>query len=88
MDATQATIGAGHEIEVIAAVIIGGTSLFGGRGNLVGAIIGALILSVLNNAVIMLRLDFWWGLIFAGIVVILAISINAIRGDSSRTSNM
>lgn len=88
MDATQATIGAGHEVEVIAAVIIGGTSLFGGRGNLIGTIIGALILSVINNAVIMLRLDFWWGLIFAGIVVILAISINAIRGGSSRTNNM
>ena len=54
-------IGMGHEIEVIAAVIIGGTSLFGGRGNLIGTIIGALILSILNNAVIMLRLDFWWG---------------------------
>jgi len=62
MDATQATIGMGHEIEVIAAVIIGGTSLFG------------------------VRLDFWWGLIFIGIVVILAISINAIRGDSLSTN--
>jgi ribose/xylose/arabinose/galactoside ABC-type transport system permease subunit len=88
MDATQATIGQGHEVEVIAAVIIGGTSLFGGKGNLIGTIIGALILSVINNAVIMLRLDFWWGLIFAGIVVILAISINAIRSDISQTNNM
>lgn len=83
IDATQATIAQGHEIEVVAAVIIGGTSLFGGKGNLIGTIIGALLLSVINNAVIMLRLDFWWGLIFAGIVVILAISINALRADTS-----
>jgi ribose/xylose/arabinose/galactoside ABC-type transport system permease subunit len=79
LDATQATIGLGHEIEVIAIVIIGGTSLFGGKGNLIGTVLGALILAVIGNAVILLRMNFSWGLIFAGFVVLLAISLNAIR---------
>ena len=52
IDSTQATIGTSMEIHVIAAVIIGGTSLFGGRGTVYGTVLGALLLSMMTNALV------------------------------------
>lgn len=79
VDGTQATIGTGMEIHVIAAVIIGGTSLFGGRGSIYGAVLGAILLSMLNNALVIAGADFFWQQVAIGLIVILAVTINNIR---------
>ncbi len=79
VDGTQATIGAGMEIHVIAAVIIGGTSLFGGRGSIYGAVIGAILLSMLNNALVIAGADFFWQQVAIGLIVVCAVTLNNIR---------
>jgi ribose/xylose/arabinose/galactoside ABC-type transport system permease subunit len=79
IDSTQATIGTAMEIHVISSVIIGGTSLFGGRGTIYGSVLGALLLSMLNNALIIAGVDYFWQLVAIGVVVLLAVTISNIR---------
>jgi ribose/xylose/arabinose/galactoside ABC-type transport system permease subunit len=79
IDGTQATIGTTMEIHVIAATIIGGTSLFGGRGTIYGALLGAILLSLLNNALVIVGLDFFWQLVAIGVIVVVAVAVNNLR---------
>ena len=79
IDSTQATIGTGIEIHIIAAVIIGGTSLFGGRGTIYGTVLGAILLSMMTNALVIAGVDNFWQLVIMGIIVLLAVAINNLR---------
>ena len=79
IDSTQATIATSMEIHVIAAVIIGGTSLFGGRGNILGTLMGAILLSMMTNALVIAGVDYFWQLFIMGIIVLIAVSINNFR---------
>lgn len=79
IDGTQATLGTAMEIHVIAATIIGGTSLFGGRGTIYGTLLGALLLTMLNNALVIAGVEFFWQLVAVGVIVIGAVTINNIR---------
>jgi ribose transport system permease protein len=63
----------------IAAVIIGGVSMFGGRGNVMGTVIGALIIAILSTGLVMVQVDPFWNFIVIGIVVILAVIIDQAR---------
>ena len=79
IDGTQATLGTAMEIHVIASVIIGGTSLFGGRGFLYGTLLGAILLTMLNNALVIAGVEFFWQLVAIGVIVICAVTVNNIR---------
>ena len=79
IDSTQATIGTAMEIHVISAVIIGGTSLFGGRGSIYGSVLGALLLSMMTNALIIAGVDFFWQLVVMGAIVLIAVAISNLR---------
>ena len=79
IDGTQATMGTGMEIHVIAAVIIGGTSLFGGKGSIYGSLLGAILLSMLNNALVIAGVEFFWQLVAIGVIVIIAVTVNNLR---------
>jgi len=81
IDGTQATLGTGMEIHIIAAVIIGGTSLFGGRGTIYGSLLGALLLTMLNNALVIAGVEFFWQLVAVGLIVVAAVTVNNIRED-------
>ena len=63
----------------IAAVIIGGVSMFGGRGTLAGTLIGALIIAVLTAGLVLLNVQPFWQFIVVGVVVILAVLIDQAR---------
>ena len=65
------------ELEVITAVVLGGTSLMGGRGSIVGSAIGALTLGVISNGLVLLRVDVYWVPIVQGIILIVAIFANS-----------
>ncbi|MEN6364687.1 MAG: ABC transporter permease [Rectinema sp.] len=69
------TLGENEVMVVIAAVIIGGTSMFGGRGSVIGSVIGALIMGILNNGLILMGLSVDQQLIFRGIIIIAAVSL-------------
>ena len=79
IDSTQATIGTSMEIHVIAAVIIGGTSLFGGKGTIFGTLLGAILLSMMTNALVIAGVDYFWQLFIMGIIVLTAVTINNFR---------
>lgn len=66
--------GEGDELSVIAAVVLGGTRLFGGKGTVVGSIIGALIIGLINNGLTLMGLDFSQQQIVRGAIIILAVA--------------
>ncbi len=71
--------GSGSEMDVIAAVIIGGTSLSGGEGTIIGAVIGAAIMAVLKNAFVLLHLPVYMQTVSIGVVIILAVAMDGLR---------
>jgi ribose/xylose/arabinose/galactoside ABC-type transport system permease subunit len=77
---TAATnIGVGVELDVIAAVVIGGASLMGGEGSILGAVFGAAIMAVIRNAFVLLKLPIYLQTITIGVVIILAVALDQFR---------
>ncbi len=75
--------GEGDELSVIAAVILGGTSLFGGYGTVVGSVLGALLVGLINNGLTLMGLEFSQQQIVRGAIIILAVAL-ARKGPGSR----
>jgi simple sugar transport system permease protein len=69
----------GSELDVIAAVVLGGASITGGRGSVVGAILGVLLITVLNNSLILLGIPSDWQKVVVGIVLIIGVGLPAIQ---------
>ncbi|GHU60600.1 ABC transporter permease [Spirochaetia bacterium] len=69
------TLGENDVMIVIAAVIIGGTSMFGGKGSVIGSVLGALIMGILNNGLILLGLSVDQQIIFRGLIIIVSVSL-------------
>jgi ribose transport system permease protein len=67
--------GQGDELSVIAAVILGGTSLFGGAGSVVGSVVGSLLIGLINNGLVLMGLDVSQQLIVRGAIIILAVAL-------------
>ena len=72
----QSTAGNGYELDVIAAAVIGGISLSGGRGTITGAIIGAVFMGILRNGLILLSVSSYWQQFAIGLVIILAVVLD------------
>lgn len=79
LNSFQPTIGVGFELDVIAAVILGGTRLTGGEGSLSGTILGVLILGVLNNGLVLMDVNSFWQDVIRGAVIIIAVVIDEFR---------
>ena len=77
LQSADPSMGSGFELWVIASVIIGGTALSGGRGSVPGAIVGALIIAVINNGLILLSAPTYAATAITGAVIILAVAIDA-----------
>ncbi|MGM0370528.1 MAG: ABC transporter permease [Bacillota bacterium] len=76
LNSAQPTAGSGYELDAIAAVVLGGTSLTGGRGGITGTLIGALIMGVINNGLTLLNVSSFYQLVAKGIVILLAIYLD------------
>jgi ribose transport system permease protein len=85
MNAGQPTAGRGFELTVVAAVILGGTSLSGGRGTLLGTLLGVLILKVIDNGIIILRWDQDLQMVVPGVVIVLATWLDLVRKKNDAT---
>ena len=83
MNAGQPTAGRGFELTVIAAVILGGASLTGGRGTLLGTLLGVLILKVIDNGIIILGWNQDLQIVVPGVVVILATYLDIVRTNAN-----
>jgi len=72
--------GAGSELDIVAAVLLGGLSLSGGKGKVSGTLLGLIILLLLNNGLTLLGLGSYYQMMVRGIVLLLAVVIDSIRG--------
>jgi ribose transport system permease protein len=79
LNSAQPSLGAGYELDAIAAVVIGGTSLSGGEGTILGTIIGAFIMSTLSNGLRILSVPQEWQTVISGAIVILAVYLDIVR---------
>lgn len=84
LNSAQPALGLGYELEAIAAVVIGGTSLSGGRGTIIGTLIGALIMAVLTNGLRVLSVAQEWQTVITGIIIILAVYADMVRRQKSK----
>lgn len=85
----QPTAGAGLEFDAIVAAILGGTSLSGGEGSVVGALLGALILGTLNNGLNLLGVESFWQTVVQGVILVAAVGVDALvrrRGSGFRVA--
>ncbi len=82
LDSAQPNAGISYELDAIAAVVIGGTSLNGGKGSVWGTVIGAVIIGVLNNGLVLLNVSPFWQQVVKGGVILLAVIIDK-AGDKN-----
>ncbi|MDR2494007.1 MAG: ABC transporter permease [Spirochaetaceae bacterium] len=75
----QPTAGQGAEMDAIAAVVLGGTSMSGGVGRIGGTVIGALIIGVLNNGLNLLNINSFWQYIVKGVVILIAVYVDFLK---------
>lgn len=76
LDSAQPNAGISYELDAIAAVVIGGTSLNGGKGTVIGTVIGAVIIGILNNGLVLLNVSPFWQQVVKGGVILLAVVID------------
>jgi len=79
LNSATPTAGDGYELDSIAAVVIGGTSLSGGKGSVLGTLLGALIIGVLNSGLIILQVPPFWQKVIKGFVILLAVAIDKLN---------
>ena len=77
------TVGQNLEIDVIAAVVIGGVAMSGGKGNVMGAFLGAVLMGAITNAMTLMRLQSEWQFLVKGIIIIVAVAAGAISEQLS-----
>jgi erythritol transport system permease protein len=77
--AAHPATGESFELNAIAAVVLGGTSLSGGRGGVGGTIIGAFVIGVLSDGLVLLGVSEFWQIVIKGIVIILAVVVDQIQ---------
>jgi ribose/xylose/arabinose/galactoside ABC-type transport system permease subunit len=79
MNSGQPNAGQMYELDVIAAVVVGGTSLFGGRGSIAGTFIGAMLIGVLRNGLNLLNVGSYVQMVVLGVVILLAVMMDQVR---------
>lgn len=87
ISAAQATTGYGMETEAIGAVVIGGSSINGGKGGVIGTFMGVILLSMISTAINMLHINAFYEYMVYGIVILLALAITAIRSYTVEKKN-
>jgi ribose transport system permease protein len=82
LDSATPNAGLSYELDSIAAVVIGGTSLNGGRGTIMGTVLGCLIIGVLNNGLVLLEVSPFWQQVIKGLVILIAVAVDRV-GDKN-----
>lgn len=78
LDSATPNAGISYELDSIAAVVIGGTSLNGGRGTIIGTVLGCLIIGVLNNGLVLLEVSPFWQQVIKGLVILVAVALDKV----------
>ena len=80
LDSATPSAGIGYELDSIAAVVIGGTSLSGGKGSVIGTVLGCLIIGILNNGLVLLEVSPFWQQVIKGFVILAAVALDRMSG--------
>lgn len=80
------TAGNSYELTAIAAVVIGGAALTGGRGNIRGTLLGAFVIGFLSDGLVIIGVSAYWQTVFTGAVIVLAVLLNAVQYKGRRKS--
>jgi ribose/xylose/arabinose/galactoside ABC-type transport system permease subunit len=75
----QPSAGGGYELMAIGAAVIGGASLFGGVGGILGTALGTTLLLLIQNALILLGISAYWQQVFSGVIIVAAVALNMAR---------
>lgn len=86
LDSATPNAAIGTELQVIAAVVIGGTSLFGGKGSMIGTLIGVLLIGVINNGLTLLNVSAFWVQFVQGALIFLAVLLDSFNSRRKRRS--
>jgi erythritol transport system permease protein len=86
LEAAHPATGESFELTAIAAAVLGGTSLMGGRGSIVGSLIGAFVIGVLADGLVMMGTSEFWQMVVKGIVIILAVAIDQLQSPAQRST--
>ena len=73
-----------YELNAIAAAVLGGTSLMGGRGSIGGTIIGSFVIGILADGLVMLGVSDFWQMVIKGVVIVVAVAIDQLQSNISR----
>lgn len=76
LNSAEQVAGQSYELQAIAAVVIGGTSLFGGEGGVIGTLIGALLIGVLNNGLVIMGVDSYYQPIVIGVIIVFSVFLD------------
>jgi erythritol transport system permease protein len=79
LEAAHPATGETFELNAIAAVVLGGTSLMGGRGSITGSLIGAFVIGVLADGLVMLGISEFWQIVIKGVVIVLAVAVDQLQ---------
>ncbi|MGH7118644.1 MAG: ABC transporter permease [Acetobacteraceae bacterium] len=79
LDSADAAAGTGYELNAIAAAVLGGTSLMGGKGTIGGSVIGALVIAVLVDGLILRGVSAFWQMIITGVVIVIAVAVDQLQ---------
>jgi len=85
--AAHPATGTSYEMNAIAAAVLGGTSLAGGRGSIGGAVLGAFVIGILNDGMVMMGISSFWQTVIKGVVIILAVIFDQMHNSGSAKSN-
>jgi ribose/xylose/arabinose/galactoside ABC-type transport system permease subunit len=85
LNSAEAVAGTGYELTVIASVVIGGTSLFGGGGSIFGTVIGTILIGVLLNGLVLLNVSSYIQQIIIGVIIVLAVAFDTFAKSRRRT---
>lgn len=88
LQAAQPDAGNTYELTAIAAVVLGGTSLFGGKGSVGGSIIGAFVISVLSDGLVLIGVSEFWQMVVKGVVIVLAVIIDQVQSRWQRRASL
>lgn len=81
LNAAESKAGLGDELDVIASVVIGGTSLSGGRGSVWGTLLGALLIGMINNGMNLMKISAHWQLVVKGAIIVAAVLVDRFWGE-------
>lgn len=79
LDAAEPAAGTGYELNAIAAAVLGGTSLMGGKGTISGSVVGALVIAVLVDGLVLRGVSDFWQMIITGVVIVIAVAIDQVQ---------